>query len=839
MDGPTPSADELRVDLFQLYEISGPLLLKISMLIQLALGYQSSFPPHTLDHVRAAVTSLGRGINVCGPGIIQNVDEAYRQVSQTLLPPRLDKLILSERVEIAQQILLEFVKVHLKNETNFAGNEIHMVTALQNHFAERFRLPKVDDRYAVNRYVHEYQPHLPYLQNQLERSLRIESVMLKIASHLLEGIQSEWPNEAGKVGDKSMWFQQKADLLSKTFGNVKTAWLYHCDDNGLPAGPALTPTPLAAGILTNLGQVGPDTFEAAKIHGFRPLPFRESVMQAGPLTWVESNTPDGKALRAFELDDFVKVMPKLQNDDDEHSEFLSFNQVDQALLEALRNTNDAACAFSHQINSVFNGTATTALYVCCKLMEKKFPGLTDSCKDLITEPRPGQVAEFLMGTLSQTMPSAAINMLLETPDLENHHWHNKAGQDETFPSYLCNMQHWQPDSHGPHSLTLFRWGLAHVNTNELHPWETVRGALEQDDPSFIEAVREKWHSEGRDLSQPLFDELAYQMSRPNPKTWQVDLLQQLIRDDSVTQTRSIGTVGFLSMLLTSKLEEATKLQILNIALDKGAQWYGADREISTALEAAINQGQHAFALNIIQHPGFAQGPHNGERLLTILNTWLAKADTPSALYSTIVERLINPDFIDSTTLSGMTPQLLSTASRSPQLLDLLVNAGLDPKARDAEGNTALHWIAGRPSEENQIKRLLALGVPNTANSGGKTPAENAVGIHNTRVAALLFQHQGQLDVIGKDGYAPLHRAILMTANPRNDLERTINQQRVLALLSAGANPNLKTGLQHRYKAPLHLAYRLQDQALINCLLQFGADPNQRDFYLRLPGDFYR
>ena len=132
----------------------------------------------------------------------------------------------------------------------------------------------------------------------------------------------------------------------------------------------------------------------------------------------------------------------------------------------------------------------------------------------------------------------------------------------------------------------------------------------------------------------------------------------------------------------------------------------------------------------------------------------------------------------------------SDAARVPKLL---VNANVNHS--DEQGNTALHYAAGKGREA--MARLLLLHGANkeAKDSEGNTPLHKAVYFgYDDRVARLLLDHGADVDATNAVGRTPLHVA--------TDVGR---ERIVQMLLDAGANAKLQTpfgvtpiGLARRY-----------------------------------------
>lgn len=103
------------------------------------------------------------------------------------------------------------------------------------------------------------------------------------------------------------------------------------------------------------------------------------------------------------------------------------------------------------------------------------------------------------------------------------------------------------------------------------------------------------------------------------------------------------------------------------------------------------------------------------------------------------------------------------ASAHSRVLDLFLNNGADPYARDSEGRTTLHYAFG----EEEVKLLIAAGVPiNARDSRGQTPfafqAQNG-NLFNKVVEAFIAEGyeptNGEMALLAVRMYSDLMRRI--------------------------------------------------------------------------------
>ena len=119
-------------------------------------------------------------------------------------------------------------------------------------------------------------------------------------------------------------------------------------------------------------------------------------------------------------------------------------------------------------------------------------------------------------------------------------------------------------------------------------------------------------------------------------------------------------------------------------------------------------------------------------------------------------------------------------------------ATIDPNQVDRKENTPLHYSAAYALPEITMILLLNGANPNARNASGQTPLHQAASVHPAR------------------------------------------KETTAALLAAGADPNIQDGIG---MTPLHTAAELNNLALIDPLLNTGANLTLKDHRNREPVDF--
>jgi hypothetical protein len=160
--------------------------------------------------------------------------------------------------------------------------------------------------------------------------------------------------------------------------------------------------------------------------------------------------------------------------------------------------------------------------------------------------------------------------------------------------------------------------------------------------------------------------------------------------------------------------------------------------------------------------------------------------------------------------------LLSIASQNGQIdmVQLLIDKGIDINASDKEGNTALH-MAAINGHKDIAQLLVAEGADiNSRNKDGHTPLFASIKFRQKNIAEFLLNEGAKIDISTNYGNSPLVAAI------SNDMIEIAEM-----LISKGANLNTQNVDGH---TPLHIAYN--DTKMIKLLLSAGAKYDIKDNY---------
>jgi ankyrin repeat protein len=252
-----------------------------------------------------------------------------------------------------------------------------------------------------------------------------------------------------------------------------------------------------------------------------------------------------------------------------------------------------------------------------------------------------------------------------------------------------------------------------------------------------------------------------------------------------------------------------------------------ERDGRTPLFAAIETRQTEITELLLQHG--ADADVRAHDLSTPLHIASAVCDV-----STTELLLVKDADVNARTLSGETPlHRVGSASKDDEvqnrysrLARILIDAGVDVTAADANGATALHYAAVVGSTE-VLQLLLEHGADINAKTwNGATPLGMALlPEDDSALESLKFLIARGADVNAEvsDASTPLFLAVLNT--------RTSEPAKALIAAGAVVSAASANGL-----TPLHEAARAGTSEMVGLLLSHGASADERDHQSRRPID---
>ncbi|KAL8756639.1 MAG: hypothetical protein Q9199_002793 [Rusavskia elegans] len=183
--------------------------------------------------------------------------------------------------------------------------------------------------------------------------------------------------------------------------------------------------------------------------------------------------------------------------------------------------------------------------------------------------------------------------------------------------------------------------------------------------------------------------------------------------------------------------------------------------------------------------------------------------------------------------------VIKTPVNPTERLEILADLGADPNREDPDGKTPLHVVStvsyDRADKVTMAQSLVAKGARvNCQDEMGATPLHYAVSMvsPDCELIEFLLKNGADLNSEERSGKTPLH---LVSTVAHNSADR-ITMARTLVAKGARINCQDKLGL-----TPLHYTVNMNSPhyALIEFLLQNGADPNAKDISRQTPLHFAR
>lgn len=291
-----------------------------------------------------------------------------------------------------------------------------------------------------------------------------------------------------------------------------------------------------------------------------------------------------------------------------------------------------------------------------------------------------------------------------------------------------------------------------------------------------------------------------------------------------------------------------------LLLRKGGQ---ASRPLPTALVEAISWEHWAEAKRLLQEGADPNATDRAGCPALLLPKVISfyEADEVEEEKREVIKLLLakGADVNARSPSEGLTPLHNAACANRTDLVQLFLDNGVDPNAKDNDGKTPLHVAARSTGEETLyvIRALLANGAnPNVGDNNGRTPLHIAVHFHASDVVRFLVVNGAKVNIKDKYGQTPLHLAagtsseaqieLLLDngadANARDNdgrmpLHLALSESgpgaavRVKVLLDNGADLEARDG---DGRTPLLLAASNKDEFCMGVLLQKGADPNASD-----------
>ncbi|SFJ75047.1 ankyrin repeat domain-containing protein [Thermoflavimicrobium dichotomicum] len=176
--------------------------------------------------------------------------------------------------------------------------------------------------------------------------------------------------------------------------------------------------------------------------------------------------------------------------------------------------------------------------------------------------------------------------------------------------------------------------------------------------------------------------------------------------------------------------------------------------------------------------------------------------------------------LDCTNDFEETPLITAIWDERIDVVEFLLEQGVDVNHQDRDGNSALH-VAAALGSEKLVQLLLSAGADvNLENEYEETPLFEAVKNGHISIISLLLKYGGTPNKLNHVLDAPLHISV-----------EAYNEKAIECLLKHGTDPNI---LGDCKRTPLHIATEAGNKKIISLLLEHGAIPAISDSHGQLP-----
>lgn len=184
-------------------------------------------------------------------------------------------------------------------------------------------------------------------------------------------------------------------------------------------------------------------------------------------------------------------------------------------------------------------------------------------------------------------------------------------------------------------------------------------------------------------------------------------------------------------------------------------------------------------------------------------SWAAARGNQEAA-SILMDHLADVHLAD---VSGMTPLHYAATSNSIACLELLLNAGADPSAKDRDrGWTPLHYAAFHQTDPSWVEKLLLHGADaNVKTQNLKTPLVLAIMKCHDLTARSLIKHGALINVKGMDSFTPLNSTLISNSSACMQV-----------LIDAGTSLD---EIAWKGQTILHLIALFANEEMIDCLMK--------------------
>lgn len=855
---PVNNPEQIDFSLYDLYLYGLPNLARAVAVVR-ELGTQTTAVDALAQgEIRQELRNLfNYGLTQCIPGVIQNIETAWKEISNCVSPPDLKGELNRRAAQAATAVLTEHVNLRFSNDQYFEGNQIHMVRALTNALAGKYGLIRVDDKYAVEYYAEEVLASSgTRLNSDLDKATAPEVLLRNLACDLMNQMRQRMhaegtddPNRnAGLVnGMAEKLRRQYVQCSPYTIGNVDP-------ELAIPTQLSNSFAPLAIALLRQAHRQGLVKIQETQVE--IPLPGLPglNLLRVGNLVCSSEKTGElgwSDALVPLTLDallpasDWLKNQLKMPDDTiDEHC-LAEKNLGLAALMEACQNSKGGIWASVWESG----GREMTAYQakVFLDIMSVQTPELAKFVGR-------GEINSYSLGMMLLTVANMNERLFNQIPTDNMQKWLNDLAPrltrdarhvdlKETLGKQMCPYQFTKCM---PLALAAVRLGVQ-VNYPQLSSYFAVGDSA-------------KMAVHGKQWIEPMLN-----LARPDQK---VPLAEAMVRNTlfELASKRDDGQIAILDELVQKGAcvftnQESSWEHLLNAGKAEGLPAENLNKLLNcVAMRASKLWPPQALSLlfNAIEHDKVAPETVQACLASPSLNLVCETQGTVPGLeqahkdYTSTVTALLNQRWSESLKLGF---QVIGTFKGAgfPQIGDALkgaLNAAFESLCFDVIEFASQSKLIPKDFVEQLLEKvclsanLVDVDATRMAgcllqdqfarwDSGHKwektwSRAITAVHLDKPQLATLLLNRlvgPDNMNKLDEHGYAELHYCA------KNDDHKLIR-----AMVAAGADINIKASAIHNGKTPLHYAIRDKKERARKALVDLKADTNVQDDWGRKPGE---
>lgn len=867
LQNPKHGASKYGTQLFQLYSQGCLQFKQLLAMLNQARNQPKDFPLGALDACRPLVVDLESELLICGDGLLQKLTNQTTAIRNTLYPPNVGELIENKRVRIAEAIIREQVPPLLNLGSFMEGNEIHLVKTWMDQLKGPLNLKSDDyeDRFASKRAYFDEVPQGK--RDEIIRqigSLTAHTRMIdEIAWDVLDQLQ---------VALKELPDQQRSDFgevktcvlepLTKHLGNIPLTALLRMSDDTRPE-LHHEPSLLVAEVVDKCKQDGMHL----QCNSLEPRTFQLSddatfvLRKSHNSFWTELKTGSHTERALLETEDIddekaLEVIRMIAEEPDAKARLIAALFLNNPVHE-----QRIAPFFNGQRDYRFIATSTFLSSISDATEQPRF---TETFNFLIKgyEITPQAVIETLPKIdLSDAQIDTALNRI-QKMGLEELNWKNLR-QVCLYPSTtdlnphlfrtLMNNVSLDPDTFKLLGAPLVEAGNIHnlkLFTETLSESQSAKSEfaisllIEHRELIRTPEMKDFLLSLVLDLNQPIgaySNLLEYCMHEGSDET-AAKLAQRWIEAGGTDFQNDFG-LNTVCMAAGRHLPKTLKILLANDQFNP----MHTDTFNQTALDHALSsasiqpdeyQDTVIPICELLLNKGLSANHENWRRE----KTWESAItiDLPEPVSTDLLKLFIRFGASDLQGDSRHNAINIACDYLVPEKLKLLLEHPEQFKRLDFALHHALcSQIVSMQLDPDQMRMkrrqnqyaIVGLLKPtgadiDRADNTGNTPIRYALQINETGLVYTLLRHAGDIDRLDTQGYARIHKAVIAK---HHELTRI--------LLAAGADVNLRSGMQHVGKTALHYAFRDKDEPMKQLLILSGANPSKRDYLLRTPADY--